>query len=119
MVPAALEPDPWPGVKLFGKTVQPRHVAHTPDQGFATEDDFADAVLTTTKDGINYHINFADEWFFSGLVTTIDYQPDAAQPHFAFAKEQPATTTAPTSDATAPTTDATTSASQKFEDYWE
>lgn len=107
------------GVKLFGKTVQPRHVAHTADQGFAAEDDLGDAVLTTTKDGINYHINFADEWFFSGLVTTVDAQPGADQPYFSFAKEQPATTTAPTNDSTAQTTDATTSASQKFEDYWE
>lgn len=107
------------GVKFFGKAIQPRQVKHTPDQGFAAEDDLSDAVLTTSKDSINYHINFADEWFFSGLVTTVDYSSGARQPHFTFTKEQPATTTAPTSDSSAPATDATTSASQKFEDYWE
>ncbi|HJE26386.1 HesB/YadR/YfhF family protein [Limosilactobacillus pontis] len=107
------------GVKLFGKTVQPHHVAHTPDQGFAVEDDLADAVLTTSRDGINYHINFTDEWFFSGLVTTIDYQSGTDQPRFTFAKEQPTMTTTPTSDSPTQATDASTAASQKFEDYWE
>lgn len=107
------------GVKLFGTTIRPRHVEHTPNQGFATENSLSDAVLTTTKDGINYHINFADEWFFSGLVTTVDYQPNAGQPHFTFTKEQLNAASKSASEPTAPAIDATTSASQKFEDYWE
>lgn len=106
------------GVKFFGTTIQPHHVQHTPDQGFATEDDLTAAVLTSTKDGINYHINLDDEWFFSGLVTTVDLAAGAERPQFTFQKEQP-TLSAPTTDSAAPATDATTGASRKFESYWE
>ena len=106
------------GVKFFGTTIQPHHVQHTPDQGFATEDDLTAAVLTSTKDGINYHINLDDEWFFSGLVTTVDLAAGAERPQFTFQKEQP-TPSAPTTDSAAPATDATTGASRKFESYGE
>ncbi len=102
------------GVKFFGTTVQPRHVQHTPDQGFAKEDDLSTAVLTVNKGGINYHINFADEWFFSGLVTTVDLAAGDSQPRFAFQKEHPDSTNPKTL-----VTDANTAASRKYEGYWE
>ena len=103
---------PGMGVKFFGKTTQPHQVKHTPQQGFAVENSLGDAVLNVKRDGVNYHINFSDEWFFSGLVTTVDYTPGADQPHFAFQSEA-----APAEAATDP--DATTAASRKFEDFWE
>lgn len=106
------------GVKLFGTTVQPHHVQHTSDQGFAVEDNLTAAVLTVDKDGINYHINFADEWFFSSLVTTVDLPTGAERPQFTFQKEHPTATT-PVSDSTTPTVDASTGASRRFESYWE
>lgn len=106
------------GVRFFGTTIQPHHVQHTPDQGFTTEDNLTAAVLTSTKDEINYHINLDDEWFFSGLVTTVDLAAGAERPQFIFQKEQP-TPSAPTTDSAAPATDATTGASRKFESYWE
>lgn len=106
------------GVKFFGTTIQPHHVQHTPDQGFTTENDLTAAVLTVSKDGINYHINLDDEWFFSGLVTTVDLAAGAKRPRFAFQKEQPTPTT-PATDSTTPVTDATTGASRRFESYWE
>ncbi|MDD6432348.1 MAG: Fe-S cluster assembly protein HesB [Lactobacillaceae bacterium] len=106
------------GVKFFGTTIQPHHVQHTPNQGFAAESDLAAAVLTVTKDGINYHINLDDEWFFSGLVTTVDTAAGAEQPQFTFQKEHPTPTT-PATDSTAPAIDATTGASRRFESYWE
>lgn len=104
------------GIKIFGKTVQPRHVQHTPDQGFAVEDRLDDAALNILKDGINYHINFTDEWFFSGLVTTIDYSPEDDHPTFSFKKELPASSK---ENPYLTTPDATTTASQRFEGYWE
>ncbi len=106
------------GVRFFGTTVQPHHVQHTPDQGFAKEDDLTAAVLTVTKDGINYHINLDDEWFFSGMVTTVGLAAGAERPQFTFQKEQPAPA-ATTTDSVAPATDATTGASRRFESYWE
>ena len=93
------------GVKFFGTTIQPHHVQHTPDQGFAAENELAAAALTVTKDGINYHINLDDEWFFSGLVTTVDLAAGAERPTSAAGS--------------IPATDATTGASRRFESYWE
>ena len=110
------------GKEHYGHRVQPptqpHHVQHTPDQGFAKEDDLTAAVLTVTKDGINYHINLDDEWFFSGMVTTVDLAAGAERPQFTFQKEQPAPA-ATTTDSVAPATDATTGASRRFESYWE
>ncbi|MGN1279912.1 MAG: HesB/YadR/YfhF family protein [Limosilactobacillus sp.] len=105
------------GVKFFGTTVQPRHVQHTPDQGFAKEDNLSAAVLTVSQDGVNYHINLADEWFFSGRVTTVDLAEGDSRPRFTFQKES-VPTTAPADPAT-PATDADTAASRRYEGYWE
>ena len=105
------------GVKFFGTTIQPHHVQHTPDQGFAAENELAAAALTVTKDGINYHIYLDDEWFFSGLVTTVDLAAGAERPQFIFQREQP--TPATSAAGSIPATDATTGASRRFESYWE
>lgn len=97
------------GVKFFGKTVQPRNVKHESQQGYAREDQLDQATIITKKEGINYHINFADGWFFSGLITTVDYQPGDDEPTFNFQWEHNGKGNV----------DAATGASSKYEDYWE
>lgn len=100
------------GVRFFGKTTQPHHVQHGPHQGFAREDDLTNSVLTVEKAGVNYHINFTDGWFFSGLTTTVDLDQAAQEIVFRFRYEgqDPSSTQ---------NVDAVTGASSKFEDYWE
>lgn len=106
------------GVKFYGKTTQPHHVKHGPVQGFAVERSLGDAAITLNQDGINYHINFNDEWFFSGLVTLVDYQPGSEAPVFHLQKEV-AGQAVDLTNFTDQDVDATTGASSKFEDYWE
>ena len=60
------------GVKFYGKTIQPHNVKHGPKQGYKPEPTLDEATIVIKKDGINYHVNFADAWFFSGLVVTVD-----------------------------------------------
>jgi uncharacterized protein YneR len=106
------------GIKFFGKTIQPGHVTHGPDQGYTREDQLTSASLTVVKDKINYHINFADSWFFSGLITTIDLDTHSQKINFHFTKEkqQPVRPSAK-----APQPDASTGASEggNFEEFWE
>lgn len=94
------------GVKFYGVTVQPRQVTHTSRQGYAQENDLSAAVLVLNQAGINYHINFGDDWFFSGKITTVDYDAVHDDLEFKFENEngQP---------------DASTGASSRFEEYWE
>lgn len=106
------------GIKVFGKTVQPRKVRHEPQQGFTPEDDLTNAIVVEKKNGINYHINFEDGWFFSGLVTKIDYHNGAEQPLFYFERDMD-DQIINEQNFTAEDVDATTGASSKFEDYWE
>lgn len=94
------------GVRFFGKTVKPKHVQHTPFQGYE-KDPAKDPVAEIIKDGINYHVNFADSWFFSGLTTTVDYDTQQHQITFSFV------------NANGENPDAVTGASSQFEDYWE
>ncbi|MCI1974851.1 MAG: Fe-S cluster assembly protein HesB [Limosilactobacillus sp.] len=105
------------GIKLYGKTVQPRDVRHGPWQGFTPEKKLINAAIVEKKDGINYHINFEDAWFFSGLITLIDYRINDEQPLFNFQRETARPTTINTFSAE--DVDASTGASSKFEDYWE
>lgn len=97
------------GIKLYGKTVQPHNVKHSSRQGYAVEDNLGNATVVTEKDGINYHINFEDGWFFSGMITTVDYHVGDEQPIFTFSWEHNGN-----SDV-----DASTGASSKYEEYWE
>ncbi|MBB1063673.1 HesB/YadR/YfhF family protein [Limosilactobacillus fastidiosus] len=106
------------GIKFYGKTVQPHNVKHSSRQGFSPERDLGRATLIRKKDGINYHINFDDSWFFSGLVTLVDFHSGDEQPSFYFQREG-SDLTINESDFSAENVDATTSASSKFEDYWE
>lgn len=47
------------GIKLYGKTIQPHNVKHGPKQGYEPESTLDEATIVITKDGINYHVNFA------------------------------------------------------------
>nr|WP_220477061.1 Fe-S cluster assembly protein HesB [Limosilactobacillus rudii] len=97
------------GVKFYGKTVQPHNVKHSPEQGFAVENELERAIIVTAKDGINYHVNFDDGWFFSGMIVTVDYVEDSTQPTFNFKWEHDGNEDV----------DASTGASSKYEEYWE
>lgn len=109
---------PGDGVRIYGKTVQPRNVHHGLRQGFTPEKDLSKATVVEKKDGINYHINFNDSWFFSGLVTLIDYRNNDQWPVFFFQREENGQTVT-ADNFTGENVDATTGASSKFEDYWE
>ena len=51
-------------------------VRHTPKQGYAKDNQPDRPIYELQKDGINYHINFADDWFFSNRTTTVNYDDD-------------------------------------------
>lgn len=60
------------GVKFFAASDK-IPAEHGPKQGYAKDNHPDRPIYSIQKDGINYHINFDDDWFFSNLVTTIDY----------------------------------------------
>ena len=68
--------------------------------------------------GHDFFVEFGDEWFFSGKVTTVDYRD--GQLVYRSTKEAPAGRPAPTTDQESQSQpDASTAASRKYEDYWE
>ncbi|WP_418288215.1 hypothetical protein [Limosilactobacillus oris] len=76
------------------------------------------AVATVSQGGVDFYVEFAEEWFFSGKQVTIDYRGDdrlayeiAAEPvpNVDTTKQQPTPASA----------DASTAASRKYEEYWE
>ena len=67
--------EPGNGVKFYGKTYGQTEVHHGFSQGFTREDKPVDPILEVKKDGINYHIDSLDEWFFKDFITTVDYDP--------------------------------------------
>lgn len=76
------------------------------------------AVAHYQQAGHDFFVEFADEWFFSGKVTTVDYHD--GQLVYRATKEAPAEpVTPPRGQSTLPQTDASTAASRKYEDYWE
>ena len=97
------------GIKFYGKTIQPHNVKHGPKQGYKPESTIDEATIVITKDGMLRHVNFADAWFFSGLVVTVDYQQETEEPVFIFRRE----------DNGEADVDAATGASRKYEEYWE
>lgn len=97
------------GIKFYGKTIQPHNVKHGPKQRYELESTLGEATIVIKKDDINYHVNFADAWFFSGLVVTVDYKQGDREPIFIFRRE----------DNGEPNVDAATGASRKYEEYWE
>ncbi|HJA21804.1 MAG TPA: hypothetical protein H9721_04440 [Candidatus Limosilactobacillus intestinipullorum] len=88
----------------FAITYQPK----TPDQ----------AVAHYQQAGHDFFVEFGDEWFFSGKVTTVDYR--AGQLVYQSVKETLAEPiTQAKGQSTQPQPDASTAASRKYEDYWE
>ena len=67
---------PGDGVKFFAASTK-IPAEHGPKQGFAKDNHPDRPIYEIQKDGINYHVNFDDDWFFSNLETHIDYSPDA------------------------------------------
>ena len=91
-----------------GNQVRINYQAKQPDQ----------AVATVSQGGVDFYVEFAEEWFFSGKQVTIDYRGDdrlayeiAAEPvpNVDTTKQQPTPASA----------DASTAASRKYEAYWE
>ncbi|MBD5807168.1 HesB/YadR/YfhF family protein [Limosilactobacillus walteri] len=75
------------GIKFYGKTYGQTEVHHGFSQGFTREDQAVDPILEVEKDGINYHIDSLDDWFFKGLITTVDYSGEEDGPVFHFQHE--------------------------------
>ena len=67
---------PGDGVKFFAASTK-IPAEHGPKQGFAKDNHPDRPIYEIQKDGIYYHVNFDDDWFFSNLETHIDYSPDA------------------------------------------
>ena len=113
------------GIKFYGKVYGSTEVHHGFSQGFARQDQPIDPVLEVVKDGIDYHVNDIDEWFFSGLVTTVDYDPRTDGPIFHFKHEdgddtpEVAGLKKDSDDHADNKADASTGASQRYEEYWE
>ena len=91
-----------------GNQVRINYQAKQPDQ----------AVATVSQGGVDFYVEFAEEWFFSGKQVTIDYRGDdrlayeiAAEPvpNVDTTKQQPTPASA----------DASTADSRKYEEYWE
>lgn len=91
-----------------GNQVRINYQAKQPDQ----------AVATVSQGGVDFYVEFAEEWFFSGKQVTIDYRGEdrlayeiAAEPvpNVDTTKQQPTPASA----------DASTAASRKYEEYWE
>lgn len=75
------------GIKFYGKVYGFTEVHHGFSPAFNREDKPIEPILEEVKDGINYHIDGLDEWFFKGLVTTVDYDAKTDGPVFHFKHE--------------------------------
>lgn len=73
-------------------------------------------VFAVRQGGVDFYVEFADEWFFSGKVTTIDYRDGRLVSQ---AVKEPVTTSVGESHQPAAAADASTAASRKYEEYWE
>lgn len=73
---------PGDGIKFYGKVYGRTEVHHGFSQAFAKDNHPIDPVLEVVKDGINYHVNEVDEWFFTRLITTVDANDDGPVFHF-------------------------------------
>lgn len=73
---------PGDGIKFYGKVYGRTEVHHGFSQAFAKDNHPTDPVLEVVKDGINYHVNEVDEWFFTRLITTVDANEDGPVFHF-------------------------------------
>lgn len=98
------------GVKFFTHSGGANgKVNYGPRQGYAKENTPQSPVLRLMQDGIDYHIDNLDSWFFSGKTTTVDYDEiHGLTFHFQNGQGQ--------------TIDATTGASKgnvRFEELWD
>lgn len=73
---------PGEGIKFYGKVYGQTEVHHGFSQAFARDDHPIDPVLEVVKDGIDYHVNEIDEWFFTRLITTVDANSEGPVFHF-------------------------------------
>ena len=72
-------------------------------------------VTQVVKDGVTYYVDFSDEWYFSGKVTTVDYAANKGIV-FHFKAEDANLKIVKGNVVKA---DSTTAASRAFEDIWE
>ena len=75
-------------------------------------------VFTVSQDGLDFYVEFAEEWFFSDKQVTIDYQGGGRLTYQA-AKEPVAAAAGSEQAPVAAPADASTAASRKYEEYWE
>ena len=62
------------GVKFYPDPDNHHPVIHGPHQLYAIDNHPDRVVAKDEVSGINFHINFEDEWFFIGREITVDYQ---------------------------------------------
>lgn len=98
------------GVRLYSEE-RPGRIHHGARQKAVKTAAPQQPVFNIIKNGISYYVSLDDDWFFSGLTTTVDYTPQRGL-YFAFSPEQK-------DGKTQQGPDATTAPSQKFEDFWE
>ena len=91
-----------------GNQVRINYQAKQPDQ----------AVATVSQGGVDFYVEFAEEWFFSGKQVTIDYRGDDRLAYEIAAEPVPNVDTTKQQPTPAPA-DASTAASSKYEEYWE
>ena len=91
-----------------GNQVRSNYQAKQPDQ----------AVATVSQGGVDFYVEFAEEWFFSGKQVTIDYRGDDRLAYEIAAEPVPNVDTTKQQPTPAPA-DASTAASRKYEEYWE
>ncbi|HJA74314.1 MULTISPECIES: HesB/YadR/YfhF family protein [Limosilactobacillus] len=110
---------PGDGIKFYGKVYGRTEVHHGFSQAFAKDNHPIDPVLEVVKDGINYHVNEVDEWFFTRLITTVDANADGPVFHFQHEDQNEAPDVAgmksDQDDHSDNQADASTGASQHFE----
>ena len=76
------------------------------------------AVATVSQGGVDFYVEFAEEWFFSGKQVTIDYRGDDRLAYEIAAEPVPNVDTTKQQPTPAPA-DASTAASRKYEEDWE
>lgn len=75
------------------------------------------AVAKVEQQGVTFYVEFAKEWFFSGKVTTVDFQD--GQLTYQQVRETPDDQPVPVKQPASTKADASTAASRKYEEYWE
>ena len=64
------------GVKFYADQKDGQPVNHDHKQAYAKDNEADRPIIHVKKDGIDYHINFADSWFFGSHDCLIDYTDD-------------------------------------------